>query len=336
MREIIINCDVGISGHVKITEKSKILYDDHNTITNIGLSEICYAMLDKNKPVYYIGVGDDDSSSTSAQIKLQTQLENEKNRRSLIAREVVQEIDLNYSYKMTTEFLGDSSTNDIPNILNAGIEIKEVGLFNRLYGGEMLARIKKFPSFLMDYSSSFQSEWRLKANIQNLAVNGGVVRQASEIICNSLMKFDKNINNQNLYYNNADASDQFQFTPHPWGLNRVSLGTGTASNTLDLTDLSAPEVDYDLPPTITRLDLTGESSDLDYNPKVIIQRYIPLNKIPFIIKEAGLFNVRNVRNIDSSAVQNIRKMFSRVVLPSPILANTEAVLTWVINFKRGT
>jgi hypothetical protein len=151
-----------------------------------------------------------------------------------------------------------------------------------------------------------------------------------------MMKFDPTIDNQNQYYNHDNQAQDYQFTPQPWGINTISLGTGTNSTLLTTTELNTPMTDYDAPPTITRLDLTGEASDVNYNPKVIIQRYIPLNKIPFIIKEAGLFNSRNARLVNSSPTKtNIRTMFSRVVLPSPIPANTEAVLIWEINLKRG-
>jgi hypothetical protein len=103
-----------------------------------------------------------------------------------------------------------------------------------------------------------------------------------------------------------------------------------------MTDLKAPQTDYDTPPTITRLDLTGEAGDVDYEAKIIIQKYIPINTVPVIITEAGLFNSRSRRTIvDSANRTTIRTMFSRVLLSTPIPANAEAVLTWTIGFKRG-
>lgn len=335
MREIKIKMNIGVQGFASLILKSGTIRKQ-NTVTNKGLSEICCAMLDKSMPWYYFAIGIDDSNSTADEIALQNQLKAEIQRAYFDKRKVTQDLDLNYKFVAEAQFSQNTAgyVNGLTSLI--GQEIKEVGLFNRYTEGEMIARVQKFPSLTMDNDSILGGIWEIKINVQDIFTSGGIVRKGSELVCKSMMKFDSLIDNQNQYYDHDNEAQDYQFTPHPWGINTVSLGTGTNSTTLDTTELNTPMTDYDAPPTITRLDLTGESSDVNYNPKVIIQRYIPLNKIPFIIKEAGLFNVRNARLISNSGVKtNLRTMFSRVVLPAPIPANTEAVLTWEINFKRG-
>jgi len=331
MRHVNIKGSVGLTGIATLKLANGQTYKQKNTVTNYGLSEVVYSLLDKSLPQFYFAVGDDDSNITPADISLQNALENELERLPPIQRRVEQDIDGNYRLRILSNFGGVTGS---PLITNPPTTLREVGLFNRFKEGVMFARAQTEAPFNMDASSIYNGSWDIKVNVQDIETSGGIVQDGSKLVCNSLMKFDELINNEEQYYSNQLSNTTF--TPHPWGINLVSLGASDAKNEITLTDLKIPQNNYDAPPTITRLDLTGESSDLNYEPKLIIQRYLKPNSIPFDIKEVGLFNQRFGRfYADSSTIQEVKTMFSRVVLDTPIPANSEAVLNWVIGFKRG-
>lgn len=329
MIERTIKTTLGITGEATFEFSSGKRLRQKNTVTNIGLSEIVYAMLDKNLPLFYIAVGDDDANVTPNQIALQTALEGEIQRLDPTSpRQVNQDIDLDYLFTMFSQF-GGTTTSPI-----VGQTVREVGLFNRFLSGDMFARAKTAAAFTMDVQSNFDSTWRIKVGTGGIAANGGIVHSGSKLVCDALKRQDPFVDNENNYYNGAPSNELF--TPHPWGINLISLGTnGLPTDPKDL-DLKAPETDFDTPPTITNLDLTDEATDVNYEAKIIIQKYIPPNSVPFEIKEAGLFNSRERLTIaDSQNIETVRTMFSRVPVEPSIAANAEAVLNWEIGFKRG-
>lgn len=326
---------VGISGVATLVKKNGEKVVQKNTITNNGLSEIVYSLLDKSLPQFYIAVGDDDSNITPPEIALQNALKNEIAIGGRLIhsnlRETTLDTDLNYVYNVSTNF-GGSATSEI--VQDPAVTLREIGLFNRYTGGNMFARAQTSAPFLMDTKSIFTGSWAIKFAIQDFISNGGIVRTGGLVLGNSISKYDVEIDNENQYY--RSQNNDIIITPHPWGINLISLGTNAVGGDIEMTDLNAPQTDYDTPPTITRLDLTNEGSDPDYEAKIIIQKYIPPNTVPFIVTEAGLFNSRSRRTIADSANRTIiRTMFSRVLLSTPIPANAEAVLTWTIGFKRG-
>ena len=327
------NHSVGVTGEARFTrliDGKKMI--QKNTVTNVGLSELAYSLIDKSRPQFYFAIGDDDTNVTPDQIALQTEMESEVARNIADTVSVELDIDQNYIYNVESVF-----TLTINPTLNTdpATSIKELGLFNRFVEGQMLARAQTSAPFLMDFQSEFQGEWTIKPSVPNF-IDNGIVYDGSRIVCNALMKIDKEVDNSNQYYD-AGGAPAKAFTPAPWGLNIITIGKSGNPSSIDMKDLIEPMVDYDTPPTITRLDLTGEASDTEYEAKVIIQKYIPINTVPFIIKEVGLFNQRDRRIIGKENVRDrIKLMFSRVVLDVPIPANAECVLSWVIGFKRGS
>lgn len=322
----------GVTGKATLVKKNGEKFTHKNTVTNIGLSEIVYSLLDKSMPQFYFAVGDDDSNILPDQVALQTALTSEKVRHAANTLDVQPDIDSNFVYTVESEF---GASNDPELNTNPATTLRELGLFNRFAEGEMFARAQTSAPFTMDYQSIYSGIWSVKFNIQDFLTSGGIVYTGSKICCEALKKSDDLVDNSNNYYDAGKDPSNF-FTPCPWGLNLVSLGDNDSSGNAEMLDLNSPKTLYDSLPTITRLDLTGEGSDVNYEAKIIIQKYIPINTIPFIIKEAGLFNQRTRRNLnDSSNIETVRTMFSRSVLNVPIPANSEAVLTWVIGFKRG-
>lgn len=323
---------IGLTGEAKLTQLSNgKTIRQKNTITNFGLSEIAYSLIDKSKPQFYFAVGDDDASIDPDSVALQNALQAEKARNAADTVSVELDIDQNFFYNVESVFsLIINETLDT----DPATSIRELGLFNRFIGGEMFSRAQTSAPFLMDFKSEFHGEWTIKAKVIDFITNG-IVFDGSRIVCNALMKIDKEVDNSNQYYD-AGGAPAKAFTPAPWGLNVITLGTSSNPSTVDMTDLIEPDTDFDTPPTITRLDLTGESSDVDYQAKLFIQKYIPADSVPFEIKEVGLFNQRDRRLIGTeNVIDRIKLMFSRVVLDVPIPANAEAVMTWEIGFKRG-
>ncbi len=325
---------IGMTGESTLILQTSKKIIDPNTITNVGLSECCYGMLDKSPTQFYFAVGDDDSNITPDEVALQNELKNEISRlQPIIDREVSQQIDGNYAFILRSDFSKNSDPNLIQDPL---ITLKEMGLFNRYAKGQMFARSQKVPPTTIDFNAIFNGSWLIKVNTNDVITNGGIVLQGSKLVCESFRKRDNlSINYQYDYYD-GESSNNFKY-PAPYGINLVSLGDNSSSTNEEATDLNSPFTDFDTPPTITDLDLTGEASDVNYAPKVIIQKYIPPNTVNIDIHEAGLFNGRfRKQEFNSINSELIRTMFSRVVLDPFIPANTEAVLTWEITFKRGS
>jgi hypothetical protein len=332
MIEINLKQSIGVTGEAVIGKRGEKPMRQKNTVTNIGLSEIVYSLIDKSAPAFYFAVGDDDSNITPAQVALQNALANELERIDTTKSEVYQDgADLNYIYRVTGQFGGSPQS---PLNADPAVTLKELGLFNRYIEGEMFARAQTDAPFTMDSQSIYTASWQIKLNVQDIITSGGIVFSGSKLVCDAIMKIDKEVDNVAQYY--EGKGNNTAFTLAPFGLNLVSLGGSANTITQEATDLVDPRKAYDTPPTITRLDLTGEVSDINYEAKIIIQKYIPANTVPFIVKEAGLFNSRHRRaGVETNLIETLRTMFSRVVLPVPIPANSEATLTWVISFKRG-
>jgi len=325
---------VGAKGEsvlIRLSDGHKIR--DKNTITNFGLSELAFSLLDKSLPQFYFAVGDDDTLLDPALVALQNTLQNEVSRLPPTNDiSVEQQTDGHYQFILESIF---SVRND-PNLLQSpAITLKEIGLFNRVKDGVMFSRSKKETPLTMDFQSKYNGAWLVDIGIGDIVSNGGIVNEGSRLICEAMRKRDEGIDYENLYYGGADNTDNY-ILPAPFGINLISLGTGSVSPTVEDVDLVEPLIEFDTEPTITNLDLTGEGTDPLYRPKVIIQKYIPPNTVNVEITEAALFNSRFVRTFsEQNIIQEKRTMFSRVILGEPIPANEEAVLTWEITFNRA-
>jgi len=317
IREVFIDQAVGVSGAVcwDITDPDGVnsILKGKNQVTNTGLALIAKSLLTgRSMPPRYIALGDSDANSTANDIKTQTELDNEIARINIEKCKVTTTGTSGQRKILIGASFGGSDISEI-----VGKTVRETGLFDRYTTGSMYARKATEVEITINSGSTYNPTWEIVfTKPSSILDNGGIVDDGLQLIGESLKRgFGEDL---------LGTGDTY-----PWFLNKVKFGTSTTSTTNESTGVISEIANSSRVPDITNIDLTNPEE-----PKIKIQAYIPASTIATNISEIGLFNSHSSKT-NAGTPSTVERMFSRVALSAPILANQATTITWQIIIKRS-